>query len=680
MELKISEWRSEGLRCPDGVVNLKKNGFKRFNFVQMPNGTGKTTYLELIQAALSGSLEENVDGKTIGKYYNPTTGASNGSFELHAEWNSKKITFRMEFNFDIEACKNKSDINKSKVKYSTDTAIGGGYNNGYKPPKEIRRMITPGFVKLFVFDGEFATQLFNPGYNTAFNCLDSICQLNILDKFEESLQKYYKANIIKSDKSSAVTSAGITKALKEKDDYQKRADELNKIIYEGEKDLIRINKEIKNIEKEIDEDTSLGGNVKKMVQEKRDLVDALEKEFDKFNQDYLNTIRNPLNLDIKFVSALDELQDNLYKLRIPASATKSFFEELKEENSCICDREMNEDAKKSIDNNKEKYFDENRAGIYNKLKSDIRDKIQAKDFDKDILNKKNEQFLKLVDQQAEAKTNYEVAEEKLKQSAGKVLENKIEKKGSLIKEKDQISKKIDEIKNNTETDKKKTKSIPILNKLIKKQTDIVNQIEGNISLKNEIDKITALSRNIKMDVKKEVKTKVLEACNSKLSEIFKGVKTIRIEDIEEYISLSQQTGASMGQQLTTGMLYLAILLGRENFNFFTIFDSPCGAIDLHVRNDLSESLSDLIKKDGQFITFVQSAERDNFTETIEKKVKENEISYLTIYDKERFSVDGLPDLPKDKTFETDNGVFIYDKNFFNNFSPTTDLKKGEVNV
>ena len=137
---------------------------------------------------------------------------------------------------------------------------------------------------------------------------------------------------------------------------------------------------------------------------------------------------------------------------------------------------MNEDAKKSIDKNKEKYFDENRAGIYNKLKSDIRDKIQAKDFDKDILNKKNEQFLKLVDQLAEAKTNYEVAEEKLKQSADKVLTNKIEKKGSLIEEKDQISKKIDEIKNNTETDKKKTKNIPLLNKLIKKQLDIVNNV------------------------------------------------------------------------------------------------------------------------------------------------------------------------------------------------------------
>ena len=270
------------------------------------------------------------------------------------------------------------------------------------------------------------------------------------------------------------------------------------------------------------------------------------------------------------------------------------------------------------------------------MKTDIREKVKARDFDKDILNKKNEEFLKLVDQQAEAKTNYEVALENLKQSAPTVLANKIAKKELLIKEKDEITKKINEIKNDNEKDNKKTKNIKLLNKLIQKQTNIINQIEGNISLRNEIDTIKALCKNIKLDVKKEVKTKVLEDCNSKLSEIFKGVKTIRIEDIEEYISLSQQTGASMGQQLTTGMLYLAILLGRENFNFFTIFDSPCGAIDLHVRNDLSESLSDLIKKDGQFITFVQSAERDNFTETIEKKVKENEISYLTIYDKERF--------------------------------------------
>ena len=111
------------------IVNLKKNGFKRFNFVQMPNGTGKTTYLELIQSALSGSLED-ADGKTIGKYYNPSTKSENGYFELYAELNSKKITFRIDFNFDIEACKTKSTNNKSKAKYSTESAMGGGFTPG----------------------------------------------------------------------------------------------------------------------------------------------------------------------------------------------------------------------------------------------------------------------------------------------------------------------------------------------------------------------------------------------------------------------------------------------------------------------------------------------------------------------------------------------------------------------
>ena len=68
MELKIISWESKGLRCPDGKVDLCENGYKRFNFIQMPNGTGKTTYLELIQYALSGFLIHETS-EQIGKYF-----------------------------------------------------------------------------------------------------------------------------------------------------------------------------------------------------------------------------------------------------------------------------------------------------------------------------------------------------------------------------------------------------------------------------------------------------------------------------------------------------------------------------------------------------------------------------------------------------------------------------------
>ena len=86
-----------------------------------------------------------------------------------------------------------------------------------------------------------------------------------------------------------------------------------------------------------------------------------------------------MNLDHKFVSALDVVQENLYKLKIPASATKAFFEELVDNKDCICDRVMDEKAVSAININKEKYFDEDRAGIYNSLKTDIREKLNSKD-------------------------------------------------------------------------------------------------------------------------------------------------------------------------------------------------------------------------------------------------------------------------------------------------------------
>ena len=66
----------------------------------------------------------------------------------------------------------------------------------------------------------------------------------------------------------------------------------------------------------------------KIVQEKKIWLKDFKKR--KFTQEYFSVIQNPINLSEKFVTALDDLQDNLYKLRIPASAAKA-FEELKEE-------------------------------------------------------------------------------------------------------------------------------------------------------------------------------------------------------------------------------------------------------------------------------------------------------------------------------------------------------------
>jgi len=674
MELKIISWESKGLRCPDGKIILNENGFKRFNFIQMPNATGKTTYLELIQYALSGYLAHK-DGKTIGDYFNISNQSSNPFFELIVNNNSQIITFRIDFKFDVEAILSKSKINNSTVTYSTSNAEIGGLNPGHKPPNIMKKMLTDEFVKLFVFDGEFANKLFDPADSRAFQCLDSICQLNILDKMELSLDKYWKNQLIESEKSSsAKTQIGIALAIKERDKYETKKKELEKQLIEGEKEIQRISKEISNIDKEIKDDDSLSGNLKNLAQEKKSQCEKYENEYNLFVKDYFELIKNPLNLDQKFIAALDIMQDSLYKLKIPANATKAFFDELVEDKNCICDREMNSQAINSINKNKLKYFDEDRAGIYNSLKTDIRNKLKSKDFDQNILAKKNEEFKQLKEARETAEIDYELANKNLQLSAPTNLQQKMEKRGKLNNEKNNIITLLEEIRTNTEENLDRTKSIPILNRAIKKQEEKILQIEENMKLKQDIEKIKNICQKIKVNVKKAVKQKIIETCNLQLKNIFTGKKRLQIEDIEEYITLENQSSGSAGQKLAVGILYLSVLLARENINFFTIFDSPCGAIDLYVRRDLSEPLVELVKKNGQFITFVQSSERLEFTTAIEKKVNINEILHLTIFDKSRFSSKDLPSLPTNK-IETENAFFINDRDFFNNFSPLLEKRE-----
>ena len=54
MRLQILGWESNGLRCADSKIDLESGGVKKLNLIQMPNGTGKTTTLGLIQAAMTG--------------------------------------------------------------------------------------------------------------------------------------------------------------------------------------------------------------------------------------------------------------------------------------------------------------------------------------------------------------------------------------------------------------------------------------------------------------------------------------------------------------------------------------------------------------------------------------------------------------------------------------------------
>ena len=55
--MRILGWKAHGLRCPDHEIDCTDtdNNVHSVTLIQMPNGTGKTTTLALLRAALSGA-------------------------------------------------------------------------------------------------------------------------------------------------------------------------------------------------------------------------------------------------------------------------------------------------------------------------------------------------------------------------------------------------------------------------------------------------------------------------------------------------------------------------------------------------------------------------------------------------------------------------------------------------
>ena len=57
MKVSINQIITEGLRCPNSIINFKdRDSGAALNLLQMPNATGKTTIIKLLAATLSGQI------------------------------------------------------------------------------------------------------------------------------------------------------------------------------------------------------------------------------------------------------------------------------------------------------------------------------------------------------------------------------------------------------------------------------------------------------------------------------------------------------------------------------------------------------------------------------------------------------------------------------------------------
>ena len=617
MKIKVLGWRSKGMRCPDAKLAFDKAN--NVDVIQMNNGTGKTTTLKLIQIALSGPNIEYSDDEDVKLKTKPDEylhmDAGKGSFELDMEFDDDSYTFIVEINKGSE-----------DIKFSTSSPKIGGKLSGYHPPEEAAPFLSIDFVKLIVFDGEKAGELFGEG-QSARNSINTLCQFNILDNSKNIAYEFLQIRL-KEDGSGKGAKATETKVINEYESFSARLKKVEKI----RNDLVKETENKKSKFKKLDTKVgSVKASEEKFKREFKEITDDksnLKQEISDLQVSILGELQNPMQADSSIKNQLVEFTEHLEKLRLPDSVAGPFFRELSEASECICGREIGKVEQKCILDNEDKYLDDSTQGTLNTIKDEI---ISAKNYDDNLSA--------LIDKLTKADKKSQVLITKEKQIDKKIADvnsgfrDDLELLGTLKKEIEDSMESIESIDAPYDASLLKNpiddiwniatlkKHIIELEKEVGRKKDAAKLLSSKKVFDEIIDETIAKSS-------KSIHDGILKASQDLLDIVLASAEPpVEIEGIDGYIKLKNRTGLSEGQKLSAAYVFIMSATKYAKVVVPLIVDSPVGKISGAIRREVGAAIPKLT---SQFFTFITDTEKPYFLEELHKNA-DKKGSYTTIF-------------------------------------------------
>lgn len=649
MKIELAGWESQGLRCPDVSVNLNNSGkIPPVTLIQMPNGTGKTTTLNMLRASMSGEADRW--GHTrIRSYRRPGAENETGQFVVHLLIDDRLLAFELTLNFE-----------EGTARYRTTSPGSGGVTHGWHPPAQAHRFLRENFVQLFVFDGEFANKLLDSRESEAEKAIDALCQLYLLDEIgQEAEATWQRATKDKSSK----TGQGLTKWEGIQGKIQKKIYQVMDAKKEANLEIEKCKKIVSVLKEKIDE--KVGGQ--KQLRDKYDIKKQEEteaqKEVDNCNLEVMNLLRQPQTLTSSFATSLVSLKDQLDKLKLPSSTSRQFFIELLDEAECICGRPMNEAVRTSIEAKAKRYLGEETSGILNSLKEDIESYVQQEESPK-------------AEDLTLALQNLDAAVSKMKaiESVTRALWDQLIEQGD-----DQLKKwQQDLVDKGTQFDKlrgllreidrdplddddENTHCLKSLRKILREAERKISEITGTLELREKTETLQIITKKALLKSRGYIRQELTEKCNERLKVILSR-SPLQVENIGQSLKLKNQEGASVGQTLSVGYTFLTSLLHRGKHQFPLVVDSPANPLSIEVRREIGKLVPELCE---QFIGFTISSERAGFVEALDSHC--DDVEYLTLFRKGE-GTDGLmAGIEGYDHVQNDTCALVRGKEYFCNF-------------
>ena len=658
--MRILGWKTKGLRCPDHEIDccLPSGDVARILLVQMPNGTGKTTTLTLLRAALSGAAHRPVDARwnsdRVRELQKRDSDRDDGFFELWLSHNDKRITIRMEFDFEA-----------GRVHYKTTR--GAGQENGFSPPRDLKRFMEERFVNYYVFDGELAEDLLSPGKTDAETAVENLFQLRTLTKMGYRVSEYW------SDQTGSVTATSRAAYTRRKNLLARWKRRSAEVIRERN----TLNDELDHLQAELDRKNrryrtrlSRQDRLNRAVDDATSNLERRRQEVNQSATDVLDEMRGPHTLSPCFGMAMSELKSGLDRLKLPESVAREFFDELSEEMKCICGRPIDDNIRAVIGQRAALYLSSDDVTLLNSLKLAVSDAVgESPDEAPKQLSETIENLADLVDQQIEAKNEYD----QLKVEAERVdptLQRTKEQIDALQRRADDVQRKLQRFRGKDDSINLDRLSNVRLNQLFAVETIEAGIARLKVSLAEITETQTLLKkcevlRKIIDDAAKAARQAITndirDEANRRIQSLMPN-NNIRIQEIDGCLHLESQSRGSTGEDLSIAYAFLSTLFNRADQHHLPfIVDSPANSIDLATRPNIARLVPKLTR---QFIGFVISSERDGFIPNL-KRYSEGDIGFITLFRK------GTRYDAKAENYatcrQTIDGISVSGEEFFNDF-------------
>jgi len=661
MKVSILEFETIGLRCPDAKVSFKnKETGSVINLLQMPNGTGKTTMIELLSGTLTGQIE-NWTTKEIKEFMGKSNDTNTGEFRLElsieeSNKHPKNISFLVRFDFE-----------HGVIELFTIRNVESGLEKGHLPPPSLRQFISQGCVDVFCFQGDKINDIIDSQKEDAEVTINAFFGFDDIAEFLVDIKKYHRA----TTQSGNPTNQGNIDSLENlKQSWEDRSSVLLTRLDEVKINRKNNNEVLEELEKKyqkiITASSDQSENQVRLTKAKEDAEDSIRENLISL----WDELKNPFILSDSLLDGLHEFRANLEAMKLPGGS-RAFFEELIElDDGCICGEPLIPARVDHIRSKIEEYLGTDEANIVNAIKEQINETYKNGYQSKHL----NDEYTKLEDSistQTFAETDLTTFLDDIKKNANADDKEIIQNYGTASELKTKIDGAI--VKLEKEYTPDKTERLrPSECFSYKAAENAIEELSielGKMSSRRNITAAYELIKDVisisKENSLNEIKSLLKDSTNEKIKETLPAGSPLEVVELDKYLKLgwkdTVQSQASGAQNIIVAYSFARSVLEEADIEFPLIVDHPVANVDKKNRRTLGSKLGLMMH---QFIGFLIDTEREGFLDGVQESGDVRYISLFSDIEGNKAFIDEVERLPAEEYIKSKNGYISYNKDFF----------------